>query len=73
MEDIILYNIITVAKILGVCKDRVYEYIRAGILTAMNLGGGLKIRKTTLEKFISDYDGYDLSDLQNIHKIYQPA
>ncbi len=69
MEDITLYNVIVTSKILGVNKNKVYEYIRAGILQAINFGGGLKIRKSTLEKFISDYEGYDLSDVNDIHRL----
>lgn len=51
-----------VSKILKVNVHKVYELIRVGLLPALKLGS-LKVRKTSLEKFLADYDGYDLSDL----------
>ena len=51
-----------VSQILKVNVHKVYELIRVGLLPALKLGN-LKVRKASLEKFLSDYDGYDLSDL----------
>lgn len=51
-----------VSQILKVNVHKVYELIRVGLLPAMKLGN-LKVRKTSLFKFLADYDGYDLSDL----------
>ena len=69
LEDIILYTVLQVSKILGVNKTKVYDFIKAGILPALNLGGGLKVRKITLVKFLEDYEGYDLTDVNHLHKI----
>lgn len=63
-----LYTVADVAKILKVGKNRVYSLIRSGVLPALNLGG-LKIRKITLCKFLEDYDGYNLTDENNIVKL----
>lgn len=51
-----------VAQILKVNVHKVYDLIRVGLLPALKLGS-LKVRKESLEKFLADYDGYDLSDL----------
>ena len=68
MEEKILYNVIEVSKILGVGKNKVYELIEAKILPALKIGG-LKIRRTALLKFVEDYEGYDLTDTNNIKKL----
>lgn len=64
----ILLSVVDVAKLLRVSKNRVYEFINCGILPAINIGG-LKVRKSTLLNFLEKYEGYDLTDLKNIHRI----
>lgn len=51
-----------VSQILKVNVHKVYDLIRVGLLPALKLGN-LKVRKASLEKFLAEYDGYDLSDL----------
>lgn len=63
-----LYTVLEVAKILRIGKNRVYELIKMGLLPALNLGG-LKVRKESLGKFLQEYEGFDLSDLENIKKL----
>lgn len=60
-----LYTVKETAATLGVNVHLVYNFIRKGLLPAMKLGS-LKIRKETLEEFVSTYEGKDLSDLDNI-------
>lgn len=60
-----LYTVKETAATLGVNVHLVYNLIRKGLLPAMKLGS-LKIRKETLEEFVSTYEGKDLSDLDNI-------
>ncbi|MDY6312183.1 MAG: helix-turn-helix domain-containing protein [Lachnospiraceae bacterium] len=60
-----LYTVKETATTLGVNVHLVYNLIRKGLLPAMKLGS-LKIRKETLEEFVSTYEGKDLSDLDNI-------
>jgi excisionase family DNA binding protein len=63
-----LYTVKEVSQILKVNVHRVYDLIRSGVLPALKLGN-LKVRKEALERFLADYEGYDLTDLQNINKL----
>lgn len=67
MEDK-LYTVKEVSKILKTNTDYVYALIKNGYLKCLKLGS-YKIRKTTLENFLSKYDGYDLSDLENVKEL----
>lgn len=67
MDDI-LYSVVDTAKLLKISKNKTYELVKAGLLPGIKLGG-LKIRKSTIEKFLADYEGYDLTDLANIKKL----
>ena len=68
MNEEALLKVTDVAEFLGISKNNVYNLIYSGILPAIKIGG-YKVRKTTLLKFLSDYEGYDLSDLENVRKI----
>lgn len=63
-----LYTVKEVSLILKVNVHRVYDLIRSGMLPALKLGS-LKVRKEALEKFLAEYEGYDLTDLNNIIKL----
>ena len=67
MEDM-LYTVKETADILKANTDFVYALIRKGYLRALKLKS-LKVRKSTLENFLAKYDGYDLSDLDNIKEL----
>lgn len=67
MEDM-LYTVKETAKILKTNTDYVYALIKKGYLKCLKLGS-YKIRKTTLDNFLSKYDGYDLSDLENVKEL----
>lgn len=60
-----LYCVSEVAQMLGIGENRVYELIRKGLLPSMNLGG-YKVREESIDTFLSKYDNYDLSDVDNI-------
>lgn len=60
-----IYSIHQVAKILQSSPNYIYELIYHGYLPAIKLGS-LKVRKCTLEKFLADNEGKDLSDLKSI-------
>lgn len=60
-----LYTVKETAKILKVNPDSVYTLIKSGKLRALKLGS-LKVRRTTILEFLDKYDGYDLSDLDDI-------
>ncbi len=63
-----LYTVKDVSVVLQVNTDCVYELIKKGYLRAMKLRQ-YKIRKSTLEEFLAKYDGYDLSDLDNVKEL----
>ena len=50
-NDELLYTVTEVAKLLKVNRTFVYELINRGELPAVKIGS-LKIRKTTLEKYL---------------------
>ena len=68
MEDRLIYTVQEVASILHSSPNYIYELIRKGYLPAIKLGS-LKVLKTTLEIFLIQNEGKDLSDLNNIKKI----
>lgn len=61
----LLYSVKETSEVLGVSKHCVYDLINKGLLPALKLGS-LKIRRETLENFVRDIEGKDLSDLDNI-------
>jgi len=61
----ILYTVPEIAKILKVDQHKVYELIEKKILIALKLGR-LKVTRSELLRFLNDYTGKDLSDLDNI-------
>lgn len=67
MQDY-LYTVEEVASILKVNKNTVYDLIRNKLLVALKLGR-LKVTRTTLLAFLKDFNGKDLSDLDNIKEL----
>ncbi len=63
-----LLTVNEVAKIIKSSKNTVYELINKGFLDCLILGRW-KVRRSTLEKFLEKYEGYDLSDLDQPRKI----
>ena len=59
------YTVKEVATILHSSPNYVYELIKKGYLPVIKLGS-IKILKTTLETFLLENQGKDLSDLENI-------
>lgn len=68
MEDRLIYTVQEVASILHSSPNYIYELIRKGYLPAIKLDS-LKVLKTTLERFLIQNEGKDLSDLNNIRKV----
>ena len=68
MEERLIYTIQEVASILHSSPNYIYELIRKGYLPAIKLGS-LKVLKSTLERFLIQNEGKDLSDLNDIKKI----
>lgn len=67
MEEM-LYTVPEVAQILKTNVDQVYKLQKAGLLRFMKIGR-LKCRKSTLEQFLENYDGFDISDPFNIKTV----
>jgi len=68
MEERLIYTVQEVASILHSSPNYIYELIKKGYLPAIKLGS-LKVLKTTLERFLIQNEGKDLSDLNNIRKV----
>ncbi len=68
MSERIIYTVQEVAKMLHSSPNYIYLLIEKGYLPAMKLGS-IKILKSTLEKFLLENEGNDLSDINNIKKL----
>lgn len=68
----ILYTVKEVAQIMHTNPSYVYSLINAGLLPVLKLGS-YKVRHEALMKFLSEYEGYDLSDPSNVGKIAASA
>ena len=67
MEEM-LYTVQEVAEILKTNVSYVYKLHNAGLIKFMKIGR-LKCRKSTLEEFLSRYDGMDITDPFNVREI----
>lgn len=67
-ENNVLYTVAEVAKLIKTNPAYVYELIKAGLLPTLKLGS-YKIRRTALLEFLEIYQGYDLTDPQDIKKL----
>jgi excisionase family DNA binding protein len=64
MEDFLL-TVAEVAARLKTNKNYVYTLIEKKLLNALKIGN-LKVRNSELNRFLKDYEGKDLSNLDNI-------
>lgn len=67
-----IYTVKEVSQLLHTNPAFIYKLISTGMLPALKLGS-LRIRKETLEQFLRQYEGYDLSDLANIRRIAEAS
>lgn len=63
-----LYTVSEVARILKTNTDYVYRLQKSGLLKFLKIGR-LKCRRSTLEEFIAQYDGQDITDPDNIQPL----
>ena len=63
-----LFTVKEVAEILHVNRNCVYDLIHNGLLPALKLGS-LKVRKDALDQFLERYEGYDLTNMQDIVRL----
>ena len=66
--DIVVYTVKEVAGIIHSNTTYVYELIKKGFLPAMKLGN-YKVRAESLQKFLAESEGKDLTDLDNIKNL----
>jgi excisionase family DNA binding protein len=67
MEDVV-YTVVETAKLIKTNPAYVYSLIKKGILPVLKLGS-YKIRREALLEFLEKYEGMDLTDPSDIHKI----
>lgn len=63
-----LYTVKEVAAILKTNIAYVHRLRKAGLLPFIKLGQ-YKVRKEALDEFLSKYQGYDLTDPENIEEL----
>ena len=68
MKDTLIYTVKEVAKIIHTSPNYVYELIQSGFLPAIKLGS-VKVLKSSLEQFLIDNQGNDLSDVNKVTKL----
>lgn len=67
-QEKLLYSVSEFAKLLGIGETLASAIVNSGLIPYLKLGGR-KIRRKSVEKFLDEYDGYDLTNLSNIHPI----
>ena len=68
MNERLIYTIQEVAKMLHSSPNYIYTLIEKGYLPALKLGS-LKILRSSLEKFLIENEGNDLSNINDIKKL----
>lgn len=68
MNETMIYTVKEVATILHSSPNYVYTLVKKGYLPAIRLGS-IKILKKTLELFLVENQGKDLSNLDNIKSL----
>lgn len=64
-EDVTLYTVTEVAKLLKTNKGYIYQLIHAGLLPCIQIGH-IKIRHDALAEFLRKAEGYNYTDPYNI-------
>ena len=67
-ENMLIYSVKEVAKILHTSPNYVYSLIEKGYLPAIKLGS-VKVLKTSLENFLKENEGKDFSNLSNVDNL----
>jgi len=68
MNETIIYTVKEIAKILHTSPNYIYKLIDKGYLPAIRLGS-IKVLKSSLDKFLEENEGNDLSDVNDIKKL----
>ena len=64
-EDVTLYTVTEVAKLLKTNKGYVYQLIHAGLLPCVQIGH-IKVRQDSLAEFLRKAEGYNYNDPYNV-------
>lgn len=64
----VLYTVPEAAKLLKTNENYVRKLIKKGLLKGLILGR-VKIRASALDEFLEKYEGYDVTDVDNIKKL----
>ena len=64
----LLYTVAEVAELLKTNETYVRKLIKKGLLKSMVLGR-VKVRASAVDEFLEAYEGYDVTDVDNIKKI----
>lgn len=67
-EEKKLYNVTETSKLLGIGKNKVYQLINGGYLSALDLGG-LKVPSYEIDRFVTEHIGCSFKDMKNIRRI----
>jgi excisionase family DNA binding protein len=67
MEDYLL-SVSDVAKRLNISRNQTYDLINRGLIKTLKFKS-LKVRNSEINRFLSEYEGKDLSDLNNIKNL----
>jgi len=68
MEDDVLYTVAEVAKLIKTNPAYVYSLIKAKLLPTLKLGS-MKIRRSALLEFLVRFEGYDLTNPEEIKQL----
>lgn len=63
-----VYTVKEVAELLKVNVNTVHKFRKSGMLKFMKIGS-FKVRESSLEDFLKKYDGYDVSDPENVREL----
>ena len=61
----ILYTVKEVSQLIHTNQAYVYSLIKVGLLPVLKLGS-YKVRRESLNKFLADFEGKDLTDPNNV-------
>lgn len=67
LEDC-LFTVSETAKILKTNRNFIYDLFKHGLLQPLKIGS-LKVRKKEILRFMEQYQGKDISDLDNIKEL----
>lgn len=65
IKDKVLLSVKDLKIVLGLGEGSIYKILHAGLLPYLNIGG-IKVRKSAVEEFAAKFEGYDLTDIDNI-------